>query len=470
MSIKKVILHIIFLVAIYPLSAQNAVIKYNAGIEGVVSSGEHSPFWLQNRQYGKISASPNSMNVILGVNKDFSDQKKLFDYGFKVSALLQTDKSNTNIYFHELYAKARFWAIDLSIGSREEHLGNHDSILSCGGLFFSHNARPMPKISLGIENFTAVPFTSGFLEIKGALVHGWFNDNIFVKDALLHHKYAYTRIGGKLPVHFQYGLDHVAQWGGNSPSLGQQPVSLAAYKSIFLGGKGGSDANISDQINALGNHIISQSTRIDVDIADYKISGYWQNMSEDGPVRLITKTMNRPDGLWGFSIKNTNFSFVKGILYEYLNTTDQSGPYHDKDGIVYGGNDNYFNNGTYQSGWSYFSRTIGTPFITSPIYNENGEINPINTRVQVHHIGVEGDVSGYRYKFLSSFSKNYGNYNQPYPEMKPEASLLLEVNKTFPRFYNVEVSCSLGADFGKMYGNSTGCLISFRKTGNLFRY
>ena len=200
------------------------------------------------------------------------------------------------------------------------------------------------------------------------------------------------------------------------------------------------------------------------------ITGYWQNISEDGPIKLITKTMNLPDGLWGVSIKNKDFSFVKGILYEYLNTTDQSGPYHDKDGIVYGGNDTYFNNGTYQSGWTYFSRTIGTPFITSPIYNENGQINPANTRVQVHHIGIEGDVYGYRYKLLSSFSKNYGSYNQPYSEMKPETSLLLGVNKILPKLYNIEVSCSLGADFGKMYGNSTGCLVSIRKTGDLFRY
>ncbi len=469
-KIRRTFLSVLFIITNFTLFGQNAAIEYNAEIDGVVSNGEHSPFWLQNRQYGKISTFPNSFNVTLGINKDFSEQKKLFDYGFKASALLQNDKIKANVYFHELYAKARFWKINMTIGSREEHLGNQDSTLSCGGLFFSHNARPMPKISLGIENFTPVPLTKGLLEIKGALVHGWFNDNIFVKDALLHHKYVYARIGGKLPVHFQYGLDHVAQWGGYSPTQGQQPVSLTAYKSIFLGGKGGSDANISDQINALGNHIISQSTRIDIDISDFKICGYWQNISEDGPVRLITKTMNLPDGLWGFSIKNKKFPFVKGILYEYLNTTDQSGPYHDKDGIVYGGNDTYFNNGTYQSGWTYFSRTIGTPFITSPIYNENGEINPVNTRVQIHHIGIEGDVTGFRYKFLSSFSKNYGSYNQAYSEMKPATSLLLEVNKILPKLYNIEISCSLGADFGKMYGNSTGCLVSIRKTGDLFRY
>ncbi|MDO9153042.1 MAG: hypothetical protein Q7U47_04935, partial [Paludibacter sp.] len=45
------------------------------------------------------------------------------------------------------------------------------------------------------------------------------------------------------------------------------------------------------------------------------------------------------DGLFGFSVKNKKFPVIQGFLYEYLTTTDQSGPYHDKDGMIYGGND-----------------------------------------------------------------------------------------------------------------------------------
>jgi hypothetical protein len=210
--------------------------------------------------------------------------------------------------------------------------------------------------------------------------------------------------------------------------------------------------------------------KLDVDLSDYKISGYWQNLSEDGPVRIIGTTMNKPDGLWGISIRNTRFPFIKGILYEFLETTDQSGPYLEKDGIIYGGNDNYFNNMIYQNGWTYFSRTIGTPFITSPIYNKDGKVYIINNRVEVHHFGIEGDVSGYRYKVLSSFSKNYGSYIYPYPEMIPNTSVLFEVNKQFPEISNIEVGCSIGGDFGKLYGNSVGCLFSIRKRGDLFKY
>ncbi|MDD3322741.1 MAG: capsule assembly Wzi family protein [Paludibacter sp.] len=464
----KIIIILLFVSS--QIKSQNDSIKYNVCLMGLYSTGEYSPFWLQNRQFGEISSLPSSADVMLGLDKEFSQPKSLFDYGFKTNILLQNDNLKTTVYFHEIYAKVRLSVFDLVIGSREENLGNQDSTLSCGGLFFSHNARPMPKITLGIERFTPVPFTKGFLEVKGALVHGWFTDNTYIQNMLLHHKYAYLRVGGKFPVHLQYGLDHVAQWGGYVPGLGQQPTSLKDYKVIFFAGHGGSNANISDQINALGNHIISQSTRLDVDISDYKISTYWQNLSEDGPIRIIYNSMNVSDGLWGISIKNKNFPYVKGFLYEYMNTTDQSGPYHDKDGIIYGGNDSYFNNGIYPTGWTYFTRTIGSPFFTSPIYNKNSEVYLLNNRVQVHHIGIEGEIEEFDYKFMTSYSKNYGSYSVPFAEMKPSTSLLLEINKRFPQFYNIEAGCSIGVDVGKMYGNSVGCLFSIKKIGDLFHY
>lgn len=462
---------IFILIFIFPfiLQAQNDTIKYNVNWIGLASSGTYAPFWLQSNQFGKISSKPFSMDLFAGIEKDFNSTNNKFQYAFKANLLVQTDQQKTSVCFHELYAKAHYLVFDLTVGAKEEILGNQDSTLSSGGLLFSENSRPMPKITIGIEHFTPVPFTHGYLEIKGALTHGWFTDNIFAKGELLHHKYLYARIGGKLPVHFQYGLDHVVQWGGILPYFGQQPQSFKDYIGIFLGKSGGSDANVSDQINALGNHIISQSMRLDIDIKDFKIGAYWQDLNEDGPIRPIWSSMTVRDGLWGISIRNNKFPIIKGILYEYINTTDQSGPYHDRDGLIYGGNDNYFNNGIYQSGWSFFSRTIGTPLITSPLYNSNGNVDLQNNRVQAHHFGIEGNITGYNFKVLGTFSKNYGTYYVSLPDIK-NTSLLFQVNKQFPKLMNINLSCSVGADFGNLFGNSVGCVISVKKTGDLFHY
>jgi len=267
----------------------------------------------------------------------------------------------------------------------------------------------------------------------------------------------------------QYGLDHVAEWGGIIPGFGQQSTDFHNFISIFLGGRGGKDATMNDQLNVLGNHIISQSLRLDIDILDFKIGTYWQNLSEDGPIRIIGNTMNTPDGLWGLSIRNKKFLPLQGILFEYFNSTDQSGPFHDKDGIVYGGTDGYFLNGV-QTGWSFYNRTIGIPLILSPFYNSDGSHQTLNNRVQAFHLGIEGDIVNCQYRFLSTFSKNYGTYGNYFPEMLENTSLLLELNKKLPKLSNIEAGCSIGADFGKLYGNSLGFQLSLRKRGDLFRY
>ena len=466
-----IVLNILLILLSFTAKAQNDTIKYDASVSGLISSGKYAPFWMQSRNYGTISSSPQSANLMLGIGKELTAKKRLFDYGFKVDALVRTDNTKTEAYFHELYAQARFWVLDFVVGAREEQFGVQDSSLSCGGFIFSQNARPMTKITAGIEHFVPVPLTNGYVEIKGGLSHGWFTDNTYYKDMYLHHKYVYLKLGGKLPVHLQYGIDHFAQWGGTAPGGVQYASSLKDYMIVFFAGHGAGDANLSDQINALGNHLASQNLRMDIDLADFRIGAYWENFLEEGPVRFIGFTMNTPDGLWGLSIRNNKIPFIKGVLFEYFNSTDQSGPFHDKDGIIYGGTDGFFQS-QYTTGWNYFSRTIGTPLITSAFYNTNGVLQTLNNRVQAFHFGIEGDILKYQYKFLSTFSKNYGIYSYQYvePVLKQNTSLLLEINKQFPRLSNLEVGCTFGADFGKQYGNTVGFQLSLRKRGDLFKY
>ncbi len=54
--------------------------------------------------------------------------------------------------------------------------------------------------------------------------------------------------------------------------------------------------------------------------------------------------------------------------------------------------------------------------------------------------------------------------------MKPNTSLLLEINKKFQKLGAIEAKFSLGADFGTLFGNSFGGMVTIRKTGNIFNY
>ena len=457
------------LVISFRIYAQNDSIQYDVELMGITSTGNYAPFWIQSNQWGKVSAQPNSTNLLIGINKAYGDKSRLFDYGYKAKLLLQADQVESKVYLHEIYLKARFSAFDLSIGAQEEIFGNQDSTLSGGGFLFSQNARPIPKITVGILNFTPIPYTMGYLEIKGALSQGVFRDNIYIQNELLHHKYGYLRIGGKLPIHLQYGLEHTALWGGNIPGIGQQTISLYDFQNVFFAKNGGANTDITEQMNAQGDHRISQSVKLEAQISDYKINAYWQNFSEDGPIKFIAAAVNIQDGLWGLSIKNEKLAFLNAFVYEYLNTSDQSGTIFQKDGIIYGGRDNYFMNGIYRSGWNNFSRTIGTPFISSPIYNKNNEIATTNNRVEVHQFGIGGDILGYRYRSMYSLSKNYGTYDLHFQNMKPNISMLVEINKKLKKYNNVECGLTLANDYGELYGNSFGFKVSIRKTGNLFK-
>ncbi len=465
----KIFVVLLILIQSNRIYSQTDTIHYNVDLMGLTSKGKYAPFWLQSHQYGTVSSAPLSASMLLNLSKNFDHKERLFDYGFGASGLTRTASDTSQVYIHELYLKARLLVFDAVLGMREENYGNQDESLSGGGFLFSKNARPIPKLFVGIEDFTAIPYTFGYAEIRGGISHGKFIDNLGLKDILLHHKFAYLRLGGRLPIRLQYGFEHVAQWGGSSfnSSIAKPAPTLRDFVRIFLGHSGGEDASLSDQINVLGNHIINQNLRLDIDIKDFTIGAYWQVVNEDKPLRIIGKTMNRPDGLWGIAIHNKSFPFISGLLYELLNTTDMSGPFHDKDGIVYGGGDSYFTNGEFPAGWSHFSRTIGTPFITSPLYNENHGLSTQNNSVRVHHFGVEGELIGFRYKALASFSKNYGNYAKDANNFKRNSSYVLDVNKQFPSLSNIELGCSLAMDRGELMGNIYGLSLTVRKTGFL---
>ena len=173
--------------------------------------------------------------------------------------------------------------------------------------------------------------------------------------------------------------------------------------------------------------------------------------------------MNAYDGLWGIKISNTSFPYLSTILYEFLNTTQQSGAFHDRDGIVYGGGDHYFTNGIYKNGWTYGGFTIGHPLITSPVLLPGEQISPIYNRVRAHHIGVKGDIFGYNYKAMTTISNYYDDYQIPIGLQN--CAILINVKKHFKKAWNMEFGLSLAADIGTQFGNSFGAMVSIAKRG-----
>jgi hypothetical protein len=449
------------------IHGQSSPFHYNIELNGIGSTGNFAPFWFQSKNYGKISSKPNSISCQLEFFKPFVNPDKKFEiaYGLKLNTGI-AQSENPSLFIQEAYIKGRWLIFDMSIGMEERKSLITDSELSTGDLLISQNFRPIPQIRAGIEEFTAIPFTKGYAEIRGALAHGWFADGVFAPGIMFHHKFAHVRLGGKLPFRLQYGFEHAAEWGGNIPGNGDQSFTLSKFARVFLAKSGDGNSSNLEQANALGNHIISTHLKAEGRIGDFNINAYWINMLEDRPVRLFPwLTMNTRDGLWGLNISHDKLKFFKGFVYEYMNTLDNSGPWHDKDGIIYGGLDSYFRNVIYNNDWAHFGRTIGNPLILSPVFNQDGNYRIFYNHVRAHHMGINGSIGTINYKVLGTFA-DYYIYNQ-----KPahrNIFWMIEAGKKLPELEDMELTVKIGGNAGDIPGNTTGLMISIRKAGILF--
>ena len=247
-----------------------------------------------------------------------------------------------------------------------------------------------------------VPFTKGWLSFNGFYSDGLFESGRPITSGLkLHQKAFYARIGKATSRLKLYGgFNHQVQWGGKSPYLtndGKLPDGFSNYIRAVFGTIGGSGDDLThfDSTSRIGNHLGSLDLAIEVETYGSSIFLYRQFIYEDGSLFYLTTLA---DGLTGLRIKRknsygANFEITEGVV-EVLFTKDQGG-----DVFVIGngklrGHDNYFNNQQVLDGWSYFDRTIGTPFIppTSqtkwrwPNYANNFTSN---NRVLLWHLGAE---------------------------------------------------------------------------------
>ena len=213
-------------------------LTYFGEFMGLASSGRFAPFWMSANRDGVVSVSPYSAHLRGGIEKEAVRDARWWDYSYGADVRLQiTDNRLQRIgdngqsvgyglQIVKLYAHARLWCFDVTVGVKPFDMGNQDYELSAGGFLFSRNAPSMPRISVGIDKYTAFPFTYGYMEVKGGITHGWFVDNIGTKKTLLHHKHLGVRLGGKLPVNINYEFHHATQWGGVSEWYGELGSSL----------------------------------------------------------------------------------------------------------------------------------------------------------------------------------------------------------------------------------------------------
>ena len=90
-------------------------------------------------------------------------------------------------------------------------------------------------------------------------------------------------------------------------------------------------------------------------------------------------------------------------------------------------------------------------------------MSPANNRVRTHFAGVAGDIFGYQYRLLGSYTRNWGSYFVP--QMSRNTAFLIEVTKHVEQAWGLDFGVSLAGDFGTQFGNSIGGMITISKHG-----
>lgn len=462
-----------------------------------------------SNRHGLSSLKNNSANLSAGLFRAF-DEKRKFTWAYGIE-LAGAYNYTAPFYVQQLYADAKYNCWELSIGSKERWSEGKHPTLSGGGLTFSPNARPIPQVRLGINEYATAPWLfNEWVQVKGHLSYGRHTDDCFqrihmfdapkgsryVEDVLFHEKTAFVKIGNraKSPVSVEAGLEMYSQFGGRvwekraneDIIIYDLPHSYKEYIKALIPMAAGSDAPDMEQENVNGNILGSWHFALNYEVRNWHIKTYYEHYYEDhsglfgldyhynreGIKEWITYLPWR-DGLYGLELTLPKNRFINTFVYEYLTSRDQSGPIlqnptGDMTGQA-GGMDWYYIHTYYQS-WQHWGMAICNPHTLSPLYNEYPNLTMPNQRLRSHHIGFDGQpCDELYYRFMGSWSRHWGSLEDPLPTPLTQLSMMGEVTYSPNRWGGWQLTGSLALDQSKLIGNNIGGMLTVRKSGKIVK-
>jgi hypothetical protein len=241
-----------------------------------------------------------------------------------------------------------------------------------------------------------------------------------------------------------------------------------AFWRTFIAGSGGNSAGDSF---VEGNHLGSWDISLEYKFKDGKrMRAYTQWLWEDGSG--IGK-MNGFDGLWGLEYHDFNqLSLISGAVIEYIDFTNQSGPIHwtpnDRPGTPItshsSGADDYYNNYIY-NGYQSRGMSIGSPFVKSPLYNQDGSMRYRDNVLRGFHAAIQGWLhEDWSYRLKASYRKAWGTPIIPRAGSVDDFSMALQLNYR-PSYGPWCVNATVAMDRGKLYGNNWGGMLGIAYSG-----
>ncbi len=402
---------------------------------GFGATGDNLPFWMYRNTNGRIDAETNVAGLLRGSISYYLSESSYFEFG---AGAVASDGNKNSLRRDELYLSYVDPWVKVTLGSKNPYEEYQGLSVVAKDFILSGNSRALPGLIVEAPEPLMLSNTFG---IDWGIAHYALNDDRYVDNTYVHYKRLALVVNLDSKNQFVGGIEHYAQWAGDSPEFGPLPSSFSDFLIVFRAGYAETDTVLNEEFNALGNHLGFYNFEYNFTPSSGRFSFYHQHPFEDGSG---TAFKNFPDGIWGFYFgpNTVDFdSFITGFSLEYVQTTDQSG--RDRP-------DNYFNNGVYRSGWTYDSNTIGLPFIVPSgdssltLYNRTRAIN----------VGLAARDGNWSFKTKMSFAQNLGTYRIPIdPE---EFAIYSYLNTTYSLEKYGNFSLLLGFDYSDQNKDTFG--------------
>lgn len=515
------ILTSVLLLSVCPVFAQQIEITELVELQSSFSQG-NTPLWLNANKYGLSSLSGNNgyLRSAFGYSRTFNTEQQfrfevgsdlVLPYGYKYEGIPGQEHYTSHFIVQQAYTGIYHKQLGLTIGAKQQPMELRNQTLSSGAQALGINARPIPQIRLGVEDFWNIPGTGKRLAIKGHAAFGIMTDgeweSLFAHNSenkhsrltRYHQKAGYLRYSPhKIPLTVTGGIEMAAQFGGyvynwKGTSAVQNSVykytlknDLSSYWHAFSS-SGRGDTGETQFKNTEGNQLGSWVLRLDWKGKNWSIGAYADHFFEDHSSMFLLDYDGYGTGENWNKKKETKFVFypprdmqygieahlpyhwLDNFVIEFVNSAYQSGPvYHDHNPSNpdhLGGRDDYYNHGTLP-GWQHWGQVMGNPLFLSPIYNDNGYIGTACNRFRAWHLGAHGAFSNpaglFSYRTMFSYQKGWGTYENPYYHPRENTSIMIEGSWMPLYFPGTTLVLSCGGDFGKLRGNNTGVQLTLR--------
>jgi len=452
-----------------PASAQQWAdsLRIRVGATTSFASKDFQPLWVTANRFGMLSDEGLDIAAHAGVwnAHTFPTSRHDFrlEYGFNVINNRHFDETR----IQQGYLKLQYGALQLRGGRFRDVWGEVDPVLSTGSMGVSGNALPIPKVGLAVPTFVNVPFTNGWLQVKGAISHGWMGNEQLMKRAWLHEKNLYLRLG-RGPFRMYGGMQHFAVWGGQRGHIRLDRTIGGFFDVLFV--KEANDGYDPDGVfpNRAGDQrgLIEFGGDLETDHA------YW-HMHVQVPFESgMGIDIRNIDRLAGLNVTLKDHRWLDRLQVEFIYTKQMESFQHAE-------LQSYYNNGLYATGWEYHYRSIGTPLFLNRYRGAHflpyeavdwsadnppslGNMNFINNRIVGGHIGIlHRYAPGISGRTMLTATRNFGTHMSSNPvTANPRNQLytLHEVTMAFGRVPGLQLSAGIAVDAGGLYDNVGGII------------